>query len=67
MKAKDPSRFRVISPSLPGHGGSDTDPKRSITSFDADMIELLDHLNISKDIIVAGMSWGGTHDDGSTI
>src|SRR5437762_3199638 len=53
------TRYRVIVPDARGHGRSDKPRGRySITGFSADLIALIEHLNL-KPVHVVGLSMGG--------
>lgn len=51
-------RLNSIAPDLPGHGKSSGDGRSTISDYAADMVALLDALNIEK-AVIAGHSMGG--------
>lgn len=54
------SGFRFITVDRPGHGLSDFQPERRLTSWVQDIVQLADHLHIN-DFFVTGHSAGGPH------
>ena len=53
---------RVISPSYPGHGGSDMQPNRRITEWPlTDLIPILEKEKVEKKFFVVGASYGTSH------
>jgi pimeloyl-ACP methyl ester carboxylesterase len=54
------STFRIISPTLPGFGLSESQNGRALATFGGDMKELMDHMKINE-LVLCGVSWGGPH------
>ncbi|KAK8040910.1 HYD1 [Apiospora phragmitis] len=52
--------LRIVSVSRPGYAGSSPEPKRTISSFAFDVLELADHLHIQR-FAVLGISGGGSY------
>ncbi|KAK8066614.1 HYD1 [Apiospora hydei] len=52
--------IRIVSVSRPGYAGSSPEPKRTISSFALDVLELADHLHIQR-FAVMGISGGGPY------
>ena len=50
---------RVITPDLPGFGGSSRQPQPSIPAMAQAVVDLLDALEIHEPVILAGLSMGG--------
>ncbi|KAK7911247.1 alpha/beta-hydrolase [Apiospora marii] len=57
--------IRIISVSRPGYAGSSPEPKRTISSFALDVLELADHLRVPR-FAVIGISGGGPYALGCT-
>ncbi|KAK7954635.1 Alpha/Beta hydrolase protein [Apiospora saccharicola] len=51
---------RIVSVSRPGYAGSSPEPKRTVSSFALDVLELADHLNVRR-FAVLGISGGGPY------
>ncbi|KAK8135711.1 Alpha/Beta hydrolase protein [Apiospora sp. TS-2023a] len=51
---------RIVAVSRPGYAGSSPEPKRTISSFALDVLELADHLDIRR-FAVLGISGGGPY------
>ena len=49
----------VIAPDLPGFGDSPRQESPSIPQMATEIARLLDHLKVSKPVVVAGLSMGG--------
>lgn len=52
------AQFKVIAPDLPGFGQS-ARPADSVAAMASEVASLLDHLQITKPVILAGLSMGG--------
>ncbi|KAK6849227.1 hypothetical protein PG995_013060 [Apiospora arundinis] len=52
--------IQIISVSRPGYAGSSPEPKRTISSFASDVLELADHLKLRR-FSVLGISGGGPY------
>jgi len=50
--------WKVVIPALPGFDGSDLNPQPSIDAYAADVLRLLDHLEVDR-AVFAGVSLGG--------
>ena len=50
--------WRLVIPALPGFDGSDVNPDASIDAYAADVLRLLDHLQVDR-AVFAGVSLGG--------